>query len=453
MPLLRRKKSISFKKSDNDYLSKRNEELIAKNNALSLLGHLYELSILTLKVDQLTTNIASSILDAFKYESVAIFLYDAEQNSMSQIASVRSERYLEQLRSSGINLPDDIVLEKVSTCDFFDSIVNKHLPIVDKKFGYILKEGILPNKEVELLAKRAKLESIVIYPLTLGTRTLGMMGINLSQKYEDLAEYEKNIIGNIANVTSLAIDKALTYAALQEANDKLKNLDNLKTEFLSLASHQLRSSLTAIKGYASLLLEGSYGVVADIQKEPIDRIFQSSNHLTKVVSDLLNVSKIESNKVKHEINTFDVEKTTRDSFDNMFVAAKKKGLEFVFKKDDKGPYMVSGDIKKVGQVITSIIDNAIWYTEKGEIVVMLSKDSTDGHTRISVADTGMGIGADEKERIFQKFVRGEAGKTNATGSGLGLYIARQTIEAYGGKISVDSKGKGMGSVFTIDFKV
>ena len=452
MSFFHNKKNIAQATGDNSSLSKQNEELLTKNKALTLLSHLYELSILTLKADQLATNIASSILDAFKYESVGIFLYSEENNTMSQIANVHSENYLEKLRQLGIIIPENIILEKISSFDFFDTIVNKHMPIFDQKFGYILKNGILPEKEIDLVAKSAKLESIIIYPLALGTRTLGMIGIAINHDYNLLPEYEKNIIGNIANVTSLAIDKSLTYEALQEANKKLKNLDNLKTEFLSLASHQLRSSLTAIKGYASLLLEGSYGEVNEKLKEPIDRIFQSSNHLTKVVTDLLNVSKIESNKVKHDMNFFDVEKTVQDVVNELYIKAKKKGLAINFRTDQASPYVIKGDIKKIHQAILNIIDNSITYSNAGEIAVSLSKDAMNKKIRISVTDSGMGISKDEKERIFQKFVRGEAGKTNATGSGLGLYIARQTVETYGGQITVESKGSGLGSTFNIEFK-
>ncbi len=437
----------------NALLYKRNTELATKNKALSLLGHLYEISILTLSPDQLASNILSSIREALNYESVSIFLFNKEKDDMHQIGSVRSERYQEQLRLSGINLDNDVDLKGVSKLEFFESIVNKREPILNKKFGYLLINGVLGEKEISMLADRAHLKSSIIYPLALGDRVLGMLIITMNREYELLATYEKEIIGNIVNVVSLAFDKSLTYEALQDANIKLQGLDKLKTEFLSLASHQLRSPLTAIKGYTSMLLEGSFGTVNDKQKEAIDRVFQSSNHLARVVEDLLNVSKIEAGGMKYEMAPFDLEKAAHDLAMDLSITAQKKGLTLEFKIDGKAPYTINGDMEKIRQVILNIIDNAIKYTQKGGITVSLSKDTAKGLACIAITDTGMGISPEEKEKLFQKFSRGEGGKTNTGGSGLGLYLAKQIAEAHGGYISIDSPGVGLGSTFSIFFKL
>ena len=458
MSIFRKKKAVEDEEASisptdiNALLYKRNTELATKNKALSLLGHLYEISILTLKPEQLSKNIIGSIREALNYESVSLYLYDKEKDSMNQIGTIHSERYQEQLRLSGINLNDNVLFENVSKRDFFDSIVMRRTPILNQKFGYLLKGGVLTEKEIALLAERAHLKCSIIYPLALGDRILGMFIITMNREYELLADYEKEIIGSIVNVVSLALDKSLTYEALQEANIKLQSLDKLKTEFLSLASHQLRSPLTAIKGYTSMLLEGSFGDVGPKQKEAIDRVYQSSSHLTKIVEDLLNVSKIEAGGMKYEMAPFDLEKATRDLSVDLSITAQKKGLTLSFTTDNKGPYTINGDMEKVRQVILNVIDNAIKYTEKGSIAVNLSKDISKGMFRVAVTDTGMGISHDEKEKLFQKFSRGEGGKTNTGGSGLGLYLAKQIAEAHGGHISIDSPGVGKGSTFSIDFK-
>ena len=437
----------------NALLYKRNTELATKNKALSLLGHLYEISILTLKPEQLANNISSSVREALNYESVAVFLYSKEKDTMTQVGVQRSERYQEQLHLSGINLDSKVGLEKVSTKDFFETIVVKRTPILNQKFGYLLKGGVLSDKEIDMLAERAHLKSSIIYPLALGDRVLGMFIITMNREYETLPDYEKDIVGSIVNVVSLSFDKSLTYEALQDANIRLEGLDKLKTEFLSLASHQLRSPLTAIKGYTSMLLEGSFGEVGEKQKEAIDRVFQSSNHLTKVVEDLLNVSKIEAGGMKYEMAPFDLEKAVHELSTDLSITAQKKGLTLNFVSDNKPPYTMNGDMEKIRQVVLNIIDNAIKYTQKGGITVNLSKDIAGGFMKISITDTGMGISPEEKEKLFQKFSRGEGGKTNTGGSGLGLYLAKQIAEAHGGHISIDSPGVGLGSTFSINFKL
>ena len=238
---------------------------------------------------------------------------------------------------------------------------------------------------------------------------------------------------------------------LEQANIKLQSVDKLKTEFLSLASHQLRSPLTAIKGYTSMLLEGSFGAISDNQKEAIDRVFQSSSHLAKVVEDLLNVSKIEQGGLKFEMAPFDFEKVAQDLSTDLSITAQKKGLDLKYVSDGK-PHTVMGDMEKIRQVVLNIIDNAIKYTEKGSVTVAVKHDDIRNIDILTVTDTGMGISPEEKEVLFQKFSRGEGGKTNTSGSGLGLYLAKQIAEAHGGHVGIDSPGVGKGSTFTIELK-
>lgn len=239
----------------------------------------------------------------------------------------------------------------------------------------------------------------------------------------------------------------LVTSELEKANEKLKSLDKLKTEFLSLASHQLRSPLTAIKGYTSMLLEGSFGNVNDSQKEAIDRVFQSSQHLTKVVEDLLNVTKIEQGGMQYVFESTDIEITTNELVRELAVTASKKGLKLSFVRDNTRPYMVNVDAEKLRQVILNFIDNAIKYTEEGSITV--SMNHVGKEVAIAISDTGAGISPETKVKLFGKFNRGEASTMNTGGSGLGLYLAKEIIKAHNGRIEVDSPGIGKGSTFTI----
>ena len=235
--------------------------------------------------------------------------------------------------------------------------------------------------------------------------------------------------------------------SLSVANEKLKGLDKLKTEFLSLASHQLRSPLTSIKGYSSLLLDGSFGTMDEKQKETVDRIFQSSNHLAKVVEDLLNVSKIEQGGMQYVMADFDLSKTVEDLAKDLSIPAEKKGIAISF--SGAPGTMVRGDMEKLRQVFLNLIDNAIKYTpEKGTIAVTVSK--AGAAARVEIKDNGMGIPADIKETLFQKFNRGNGGKVNTGGSGLGLYLAKQIVEAHKGRVSAESEGEGKGSTFIVE---
>lgn len=236
---------------------------------------------------------------------------------------------------------------------------------------------------------------------------------------------------------------------LATANEKLKGLDKLKTEFLSLASHQLRSPLTAIKGYTSMVLDGTYGPISEEQKEPVTRVYQSTEHLVKIVEDLLNVSKIEQGGMVFNMTAdtkFDA--LVKDVFGLVEITAKQRGLGFVLNVSE-GDYSVSMDQEKMRQVILNLFDNSIKYTKEGAIDIKVFKP-TKRTIRLEVKDSGMGVTPEIKEKLFQKFSRGDGARMNTTGSGLGLYLAKQIIAAHKGNIWVESEGAGKGSTFIIE---
>ena len=223
---------------------------------------------------------------------------------------------------------------------------------------------------------------------------------------------------------------------LEKANEKLKELDHLKTEFLSLASHQFRSPLTAMKGYASLILEGSYGNVNPAVKDAVDKIFISSNNLEGVVQDFLDVSRIEQGSMKYDMEKINLKDLIQEVIDGLRPNISKAGLEISLNAPEEN-YFVSADKGKLNQVFT--IDNAQKYTKKGSITIFLSK--VDGKILAEIKDTGLGIVEGEISKLFDKFVRSSgANKVNIKGTGLGLYIVKKIIEAHEGRIWVESEG-------------
>ncbi len=238
---------------------------------------------------------------------------------------------------------------------------------------------------------------------------------------------------------------------LEVANDKLKGLDKLKTEFLSLASHQLRSPLTAIKGYASMLKEGDFGDLNDQAKETISRILSSSQNLTKVVEDLLNVTKIEQGGMQYEMEDFNISDLINEVKNEQSITAEHKGLKLIYNYQSDIEYKIKGDKDKLRQVVMNLIDNSIKYTRNGEIKIILSKDNSK--VRIAINDTGIGMTDKIIESLFEKFARSEDGmQENASGSGLGLYLAKQIVLAHKGSIWAESEGKDKGSTFIIELE-
>lgn len=238
---------------------------------------------------------------------------------------------------------------------------------------------------------------------------------------------------------------------LKFANEKLKGLDKLKTEFVSLASHQLRSPLTAIKGYASMLLDEDYGEINNKVKDVIVRIFESSQNLAKIVEDLLNVSKIEQGGMKYEMNPFNITEVVSSMCKDLSITAENKGLKLNYISDGVSNIMVNGDKEKIRQIILNFIDNSIKYTKRGQIDVKIEK--LKNKVIFSVKDTGMGMTEEIKETLFHKFARGDGSRMNTSGSGLGLYLTKEIAQAHKGRVYVESEGEGRGSTFFLELDI
>ncbi|MEY2672016.1 MAG: hypothetical protein RL687_433, partial [Candidatus Parcubacteria bacterium] len=190
-----------------------------------------------------------------------------------------------------------------------------------------------------------------------------------------------------------------------------------------------------------------FGEIGPKAKEAVDRIFQSSQNLTIVVEDLLNVSKIESGGMKYEMLDFNMTDIVKSTAEDLAITAGKKGLKLNY-SEDGGNHKVKGDKEKLRQVVLNLIDNSIKYTKEGSIEVRLS--NKDKKVLVEIKDTGMGVSPEIKATLFQKFARGEGQKMNTGGSGLGLYLAKEIVDAHKGKVWVESPGMGLGSTFFIE---
>ncbi|PIT91396.1 hypothetical protein COU17_00190 [Candidatus Kaiserbacteria bacterium CG10_big_fil_rev_8_21_14_0_10_49_17] len=238
---------------------------------------------------------------------------------------------------------------------------------------------------------------------------------------------------------------------LEKANVRLRELDRLKSEFVSIASHQLRSPLTSMTGYASMILEGTYGKVSEGVREAVERIYESGWLMAESVEDFLNVSRIEQGRMKYEMQDFDLADLSKKSVEEQIPVAKNKNLTLTFQTDDTGPYTVRADLGKIKHVLTNLIDNAIKYTSKGSISVSVCRLSTGRTARVIISDTGIGFSHETGLKLFDKFVRARnAHEVNVSGTGLGLYVAKEMIEAHKGKIWAESDGEGKGSRFCFE---
>jgi signal transduction histidine kinase len=239
---------------------------------------------------------------------------------------------------------------------------------------------------------------------------------------------------------------------LEDANVRLKVLDQQKTEFISLASHQLRGPLTAIKGYASMVLEGDFGPTTDPIKETVSKILKSTSDLVVLVGDFLDVSRIEQGRMQYNFEHFDIAEEVETVITELKPTIEKAHLTVSYDIDKNLNYAVDGDRGKLKQVIGNLIDNSIKYTPHGSIHVWLTRKENN-KILITISDTGVGIKKEVLPNLFEKFSRApDASKTNILGTGLGLYIAKKMVEAHHGRIWAESAGENKGASFFVELE-
>ena len=232
---------------------------------------------------------------------------------------------------------------------------------------------------------------------------------------------------------------------LADANDKLQALDKARAEFITIASHQLRTPPATIKWYLSSLISGDYGKIEGEQKEIIEKTNRTNNSLISLIDDMLNVSRIERGKMEFLFQPADLLELAKITVEQLEPIAKDKGLKLVFTEPKKNLPELVCDKEKVRQVMNNLIDNSIKYTKQGSVTVQLS--AINNEIRFSVTDTGKGMSPEEKSEIFEKYKRGKESLKQSAGLGLGLYVAKVIIEQHKGKIWAESQGEGKGSSF------
>lgn len=233
--------------------------------------------------------------------------------------------------------------------------------------------------------------------------------------------------------------------SLEQANLRLQELDKQKTDFLSIAAHQLRTPLSILNGYIELIRDGGYGKVNKKIVEILDNMDESNTRLVKLVDDFLNITRIEQGRTKYDFVEQDACKIVESVAHELEDRAEQKGLHITM-AGAKKLCKVRLDEEKIRHVIFNFVDNAIKYSNKG--IIAVSSTVEGGLLTVEVKDKGFGFDKVDEANFFQKFYRGNNVKgTNVNGTGLGLYVCRKFIEAHQGKIWAHSQGLGKGSVF------
>lgn len=228
---------------------------------------------------------------------------------------------------------------------------------------------------------------------------------------------------------------------------KIKELEKTKDEFLSVASHELRTPMTIIKSYLWMISTERHGKLGPKQKEYIKKAILSTERMIELINDILNVSRIEQNAVNVIINRVDLVDSVTELVSDLKVKADEKGLKLHITSEDDKMYAYV-DTSKLREILVNLVGNSLKFTDQGEIRIDIRK--AGDYLKVSVIDTGRGIKPDELERMFHKFGRLDSSYqtvAESEGTGLGLYIVKLFVDAMGGKVGAFSDGVGNGATF------
>ena len=300
------------------------------------------------------------------------------------------------------------------------------------------------------IQKATGLKSGVAIPIRSEGKAIGVLDIFLDRPKEEIEGDELEVMKTLASQIGIVLKNATLFEQVKEANEKLKELDDLKTDFISIASHQLRTPLTAIKGYTSMIMEGSYGEVSDRVRETIGKVFQSAQRLIYIVNDLLDISRIEQGRFTIALEPIKVASVLKDVVEELQQNAKTKNLALELAiAPENMEVTATADFNKIRQVFLNVIDNAIKYTNEGYVRVSVEKRAND--VLMSVKDSGLGISEASMKNLFQKFSRAKGvTKLHTDGSGLGLFIVKKIMEAHGGSVGGNRKARAKARSLCVD---
>jgi len=272
--------------------------------------------------------------------------------------------------------------------------------------------------------------------------------------YRKELKLKENLILEISAIPVMRIEEKIGTLIILRDVTREKIIERLKTEFVSIAAHQLRTPLSAVKWTLKMILDGDLGEVSKEQREFLSKTYISNERMIRLINDLLNITRIEEGRFLYNVQKQNIMEVAEKVIASSKEEAQRRGIHFEFKKPRKKIPEVKIDSEKISLVFQNLLDNAIHYTKTGgQVKVSIDYLKEKDRIIISVKDTGIGIPDDQQKRVFSRFFRGaNAIKTETEGTGLGLFIAKNIVEAHNGKVWFESK-ENKGSTFHFSLPV
>jgi GAF domain-containing protein len=412
-------------------LQARTSELTRSVGELTALGEVSQALSSTLDLEAVLNTIVSRASQLAGAAGCSIYEYDeaAEQFELRAthnpdaafVEALRAARLRkgEGLMGRAAEMREPIQIPDITQPEAYESSVRDTLI----RFGY---------------------RALLAVPLLREDQIIGSLSFNRKAPGEFSPEVV-DVLKTFATQSALAIQNARLFREIADKSRQLEAASQHKSEFLANMSHELRTPLNAIIGFSEVLAQGMFGAINDKQTEYLQDILESGRHLLSLINDILDLSKIEAGRMELEPADFDLPSAIENALILVRERASRHGIRLGSTIDTRLG-MISGDERKVKQVLLNLLSNALKFTPEGGQIDVAAR-LYDDRAEVSVADTGVGIAPADQDAVFEEFRQVGTAEKKAEGTGLGLTLSRKFIELHGGKIWVQSE-VGRGSTFT-----
>lgn len=433
----------------------KNLELSIRNRTFSILQKIYSTINTSYEVEDTAQHLINTIAEELRLRRGIILLSKTGGTSLTSVASSQSQKADLKIDGCDPNFFRDLSIDlsnqqnycvrtyienKERMTNFFSDVV---VPYVDEKTSIDV-------------ANRLGILTSFIFPLQFANKPFGVIVICMDKHVGYLSRTEKEILREVIGVITIAIERSQIYADLKTANERLKEVDKLKDEFVSIASHELRTPMTAIKSYLWMALAGKGGELTEKQKYYLDRAYNSTDRLIKLVNDMLNISRIESGRMSFTMKEVDLKSLVETVVSEVKPRADELSVTIEINQSLETISHVLADEDKIDEVLINLIGNSLKFTNPGGKIT-ISFAENNGFVTVSVRDTGAGIEPEDMPKLFSKFGLLPGSYTNnrnvSLGTGLGLYICKNIINIHGGEIKAESPGRNQGSIFSFSLSI
>jgi len=427
-------------------------EIIDRNRALDATNKLIQLVLDTTEFSDLTQRIVDLIPAAMGYQ-LGLILTSEPENQRLVKASV--SKYAEDVNLSkvlaplynAINIPygyeDNLAVKAFKEAKQFVS------PYLWEVF-----KPVITKEQAGTIQDTVSATAIIVTPIFARGDVIGILIVGLPKTMDQVTNFERSLLKKFSKNVGIAIENARQFSKLKTEKEELHKafanlqvLNTLKDEFLSVASHELRTPMTIVKSYLWMLDQQEAGKMNTKQLEYLHKASDGTQRMINLINDMLNISRFEQKKVTYNIVQLEIVSIIKDVLSGFEIRAKEKGIATGMYKDYE-PIYVDCDEQKLREVLTNLMENAFKFTKDGGFIVGI--DESEDAVKIWIKDSGLGIEPNDLQKLFHKFGRIDNSYTIATevgGTGLGLYIVKLYVEGMGGKVGAISEGSGKGSTF------